>query len=176
MPASNRYELGQMSSTESFLMTMRAEREIYKTFCSYFSLLDNDQQYARIASECFTPDAEITYAMLDGPPVIFRGRDELTAYQTKLSGPTMQMHVHVVGQVLIEWVNSQPKLSAHVTAWHWLVANAHLGKLRSADWTTIGIVEDHFEQCESKWLICRRAVRPIAGLVATGSLPPGLSK
>lgn len=54
------------------------------------------------------------------------------------------------------------------------MAQASQGDLRPADWTTIGLVEDDFGRFEGRWLIARRKVSPIAGLVAAGSppLPP----
>ncbi|MGW4965643.1 hypothetical protein ACWEPL_51205 [Nonomuraea sp. NPDC004186] len=49
------------------------------------------------------------------------------------------------------------------------MAQASQGDLRPADWTTIGLVEDDFGRFEGRWLIARRKVSPIAGLVAAGS-------
>ncbi|MEV4364137.1 nuclear transport factor 2 family protein [Nonomuraea sp. NPDC049625] len=97
-----------------------------------------------------------------------------------LDGPRrrQQMVAHVLGQIAIEWDTGRPRVSAYATVWHWYQANPAQGDLRPADWTTIGLVEDDFEQYDGRWLIARRKVRPVAGLVATGSppLPPSAAE
>ncbi|TMR33396.1 nuclear transport factor 2 family protein [Nonomuraea zeae] len=156
------------SSNETLLATIEAEREIYRTFLRFFRLVDT-RQFERLGEECFTPDAVIEYHL--PAPHRFNGRAEFTAYM--LDGPRrrQQMVAHVLGQIAIEWEAGRPSVSAYATVWHWYQANASQGDLRPADWTTIGLVEDDFEQFEGRWLIARRTVSPITGLVAAGSPP-----
>ncbi|MEW9553330.1 nuclear transport factor 2 family protein [Nonomuraea sp. NPDC050783] len=163
-----------MTSHETLLATLAAEREIHQTFLRFFRLVDT-RQYERLGEECFTPDALIEYHV--PAPQRFNGRDEFTAFM--LDGPRrrQQMVAHVLGQTAIEWDAGRPRVSAYATVWHWYRANAAQGDLRPADWTTIGLVEDDFEQYDGRWLIARRNVRPVAGLVAAGSppLPPSVA-
>lgn len=81
------------------------------------------------------------------------------------------MSAHVLGQSTIRWNNGKPRISAYVTAWHWLSSNKEAGDSRPADWTTIGFAEDEFEKFDDRWLISRRSVKPAAGLAALGSPP-----
>ena len=41
----------------------------------------------------------------------------------------------------------------------------------AADWTGVGLVEDDVELEDGRWLISRRHVAPVAGLVAAGTWP-----
>lgn len=47
----------------------------------------------------------------------------------------------------------------------------HLGQNRPADFVTIGYSEDDFKLVGGRWLIARRVVKPVAGLVTAGALP-----
>jgi hypothetical protein len=58
-----------------------------------------------------------------------------------------------------------------VTVWQWFLGKKNLGKDRPADFVAVGYSEDEFECAQGKWLISRRVVKPVAGLVAAGALP-----
>jgi len=161
-------QLGRTSSPETFFETLRAEREMYETYLDYFSLLDNKLSCER-AGECFTEDTEVTYRM-KGPPLVFHGRADYVSW-LKDATEAQEMTAHVTGQHRFEWANGKPRLIAYVTSWQWFTHTAHLGENRPADFVTIGYSEDDFEHVGGRWLIARRAVRPVAGLVAAGSLP-----
>ncbi|MEU0949693.1 nuclear transport factor 2 family protein [Streptomyces canus] len=122
--------------------------------------------------ECFTKDAPIEYDMMPGPTQRFRGRDDFTAFmsagRTGRHEPTV---AHVVGQTLIEWTDGRLHLRAYVTVWHWSPTRTADGRHRPADWTVVGLVEDDFEQEDGRWLISRRHLEPVAGLVAAGRGP-----
>ena len=167
-------EFAQTSSGQLSLATLQAERAIYRTFCNYLFFVDRDKQYERACIECFKSDAKITYHMASGSALIFHGRNEFLDYLESHARPTTQMSAHVLGQSRIHWINGKPRISAYITAWHWLSANEEAGDLRPADRTTIGFAEDDFENVEGNWLISRRSVKPAAGLVAAGSAPPEL--
>jgi hypothetical protein len=162
-------ELGLASSIESMAAMLEAEREIYRTFCNYLLLVDCHQQYERACHECFAPHAEIIYRMASGPPTIFNGPQQFLAYLESHARSGTQMSAHVMGQSVITWSDGKPRLSAYITAWHWLAINKATGDSRPADWTTIGFAEDDFEYIAGRWLISRRSVKPAAGLVAMGS-------
>ncbi|MEV6925140.1 nuclear transport factor 2 family protein [Dactylosporangium sp. NPDC051485] len=158
---------------EHMLAILEAEREIYRTFVHFFHLVDT-RQYERVAEECFTPHAEIEYHV----PNLhrFSGRDAFTGYLLAHVESRSQMVAHVIGQRVIHWNNGQPHLEAYATVWHWHTAHAMKGVLRPADWTTIGHVADDFERVNGQWLIARRIVTPVGGLVAAGRTPaPGTS-
>ncbi|WP_462186709.1 MULTISPECIES: nuclear transport factor 2 family protein [unclassified Frankia] len=156
--------------TDARLARLDAEREILRTFTRFFRLLGT-RQYERVAAECLTPDAELDHH-LPGPRRL-RGRDEITRYLLTEFAARTEMVAHVPGLTVVDWDdNGEPRLSAYTTDWHWFTANARLGELRPADWTAVGLVEDAYRQEGGRWLIARRRVTPVAGLVATGSPPP----
>jgi hypothetical protein len=154
------------SHDRTLLATIEAERAIYRTFYRI-----DTNQYERVGKECFTPDALIEYDVMPGPTQRFRGRDEFTAFMS--AGPrTRERKVaHVIGQSVIEWYEGRPHLEAYATVWHWAASRTTSGQHRPADWTVVGLVEDDFEQVDGEWLISRRYVSPVAGLVATGRAP-----
>jgi SnoaL-like domain len=161
-------ELGTISSPGALVETMSAEREIYETYLNYFLCLDTKMPCER-AGECFTENTEITYHM-KGQPMTFHGRSNYVAF-LKTATAAQEMTAHVVGQRLIRWSHGKPRLLTYVTVWQWFVSKKSLGKDRPADFVTIGHSEDDFECAHGKWLISRRVVKPVAGLVAAGALP-----
>ncbi|WP_261568743.1 nuclear transport factor 2 family protein [Frankia gtarii] len=159
-----------LDSTATRLARLEAERDIQHTFARSFRLVDT-REYERIAAECLTPDADLEYHIPARHRL--RGRDEFTRHMLTEVAPRSQMVAHVPGLAVVDWDSSgQPHLSAYTTAWHWYTAQAHRGELRPADWTTIGLVEDTYRRHDGRWLITRRRVTPVAGLVAAGSPPP----
>ena len=160
--------LGEISSPEALFKTISAEREIYKTYLNYFFFLDTKTPCER-AGECFTENTEITYHM-KGQPMTFHGRSNYIAF-LKTATAGQEMTAHVVGQKLIRWSHGKPQLLTYVTSWQWFENTRNLGKDRPADFVTIGYSEDDFECVYGEWLISRRVVKPVAGLVAAGALP-----
>src|SRR4051794_19341391 len=151
------------------MATLEAERAIHHTFFRFFRLMDTFG-YDEVGS-CFTADAEIDYAVMPDTRQVFQGRDVFTAFVLENTKPRIQKVAHVAGQTLIAWEDGRPRLKAYATAWHWFTANADQGDLRPADWAVVGYMEDDYEQVDGEWLVARRVVRPVAGVVATG-LPP----
>ena len=155
---------------DDLLATIKAEREIHRTFYTFFRLVDTGR-YRRLV-ECFTKDALIEYDVLPGPTQRFHGRDDFAAFMSAgRAGRHEPTVAHVVGQTLIEWTDGRPHLQAYVTVWHWSATRTADGRHRPADWTVVGLVEDDFEQEDGRWLISRRHVEPVAGLVAAGREP-----
>ena len=155
---------------DDLLATIKAEREIHRTFYTFFRLVDTGR-YRRLV-ECFTKDALIEYDVLPGPTQRFHGRDDFAAFMSAgRAGRHEPTVAHVVGQTLIEWTDGRPHLQAYVTVWHWSATRTADGRHRPADWTVVGLVEDDFEQEDGRWLISRRHVEPVAGLVAAGRGP-----
>jgi hypothetical protein len=152
------------------LATLEVERAVWRTFVHFFRLVDS-LQWERAVPECFTPDAVVEYHTTpDGTTLRAEGRAELEAFFDE-GGKNTQMLAHVVGQHTIEWREGHPHLTAYVTAWHWYNQHASQGEHRPADWTIIGLLEDDYELVDGRWLISRREVAPVGGLVATGRLP-----
>ncbi|MGW4369020.1 nuclear transport factor 2 family protein [Nocardia takedensis] len=160
-----------MRTLEQRLTRLEAEAEIKRTFFRFFELVDA-RDYERIAPECLAPDVEIEYHMPTRHG--FRGRAEFTAYMVDPDRPRSQRIAHILGLTVVEWHGDRPLLKSRATVWHWYPHHADKGDLRPADWTAVGHVEDEFALIEGRWLIARRVVTPIAGLVAAGSAPPGL--
>lgn len=160
-----------MTSLEARLARLEAESAINRTFFRFFELVDS-RRYTEIAAECLTPDAQIEYHV--PAPHRFDGSAEFTRYMIDTVAPRSQRVAHVVGQTVVEWHGDRPRLKARATVWHWYQAHAGGGDLRPADWTTIGQVEDDFAEVDGRWLIARRLVTPVAGLVAAGAPPPAL--
>ena len=160
--------LGDLSTFESMSATLAAERAIHKTFCDYLFFIDN--RAFEQAAACFTHDTTVTYQMVDGPPIVTRGREKYCAsLQGITEGRTIQMTAHVLGQYVMTWEAGKAKVEAYVSSWQWYGINEHLGDLRPADFSTIGHSQDEFEYVDGHWLIASRSVRPVAGLTATGS-------
>lgn len=171
MSGNGKVTLGNLSTAKSFFETLKVERACWDTYLDYFDLLDRKMP-CKDAAACFTEDAKIEYHM-KGQPMVFNGRPNYLSFLEKATA-AQEMTAHVVGQHRFVWSNSKPKLLSHVTSWQWFTVNAHRGDLRPAEFTTIGYSEDDFEYVASKWLIARRVVRPVAGLVAVGAPPPPL--
>ncbi|MFF2083844.1 nuclear transport factor 2 family protein [Nocardia sp. NPDC058176] len=156
---------------EERVARLEAEGEINRTFFRFFELVDS-RRYELIAPECLAPDAQIEYHV--PAPHRFDGRDAFTRYMIDKVAPRSQRVAHVLGHTVVEWHGDRARLKARATVWHWYQRHAELGDLRPADWTTVGHVEDDFALVDGRWLIARRVVTPVAGLVAAGSPPPGL--
>jgi hypothetical protein len=157
------------SSSEDLLTALEAERAIYRTFFRFFRLMDTKQY--ELVGECFAPNAVIDYQVMPDTRQVFEGRDEFVDFVLSNTKQRIQMVAHVVGQHIVEWDSGRPRICAYATAWHWFTAKASDGDLRPADWATVGYVEDEFEQIDGDWLIARRAVAPVAGIVAVGAPP-----
>ncbi|MEB8337522.1 nuclear transport factor 2 family protein [Streptomyces endophyticus] len=158
------------SSNDDLLATLAAEREIYRTFYKFFRLVDTNR-YEQLV-ECFTKDALIEYDVMPGPVQRFHGRDEFTAFMSRsLPWKREPTVAHVLGQTIVEWTDGKPHVQAYATVWHWSATRTADGRHRPADWTVVGLVEDDFEQEDGRWLISRRHVAPVAGLVAAGRGP-----
>ena len=157
------------SPSADLLATIEAERAVYKTFYRFFRLADRNE-HERIGS-CFTKNALIEYDIMPGPTQRFRGRDQFTAFMTLGPRSTERTVAHVIGQTTIDWVDGRPHLEAYATVWHWAATRTPQGGHRPADWTVVGLVQDEFELEGGEWLISRRYVAPVAGLVATGRAP-----
>ncbi|WP_261562246.1 nuclear transport factor 2 family protein, partial [Frankia tisae] len=153
--------------TAARLARLEAERDIQRTFARFFRLVDT-RRYERIAAECLTPDADLDVHI--PASLRLRGHDEFTRHMLTRVAPASQMVAHVPGLAVVDWDDTgQPHLSAYTTGWHWYTAHAYRGDLRPADWTTIGLVEDAYRHHDGRWLIARRRVTAVAGLVAAGS-------
>lgn len=160
--------LGSTATSEALSKTLTAERQMYATYLDYFFFIDQKLPCEK-AVECFTEDTEITYHM-KGSPLSFKSRSDYLSF-LKVATGAQQMTAHVVGQNLFRWSGGKPRLLTYVTVWQWFLDKAHLGENRPADFVTIGYSEDDFACVNGKWLIARRLVKPVAGLVATGALP-----
>ena len=155
---------------DPLLERIDAERGIYQTFFRSFRLTDT-AQFGRLAAECFTPNATVEYVELpDGQTRSFHGRAQIDAFYVG-NAQFCEKTAHVVGQSIIEWDADRPRMTAYVTAWHWLSDGSDLGEARPSDWTVVGLVEDEYELVEGTWLAARRRVSPQGGLVAVGRLP-----
>ncbi|GIO15661.1 hypothetical protein J19TS2_52160 [Cohnella xylanilytica] len=148
---------------------LAAERSIYQTHFRFFRLVDT-RQYERIGS-CFTPNADIEYRIMPGPPQYFNGRDEFVNFMLAGGKSSGSAVAHVGGQSTVVWEDGRPRLLAYATVWHWASTHTESGAHRPADWTTIGYIEDDYERFEGDWLIAKRLVTPVAGLVAAGAAP-----
>lgn len=157
------------STPDALLETIAIERACFRTFHRFFRAADTHEPEGFLG--CFTPDALIEYRIMPGPVQRFRGRDEFTAFMSRVPREHAGMVAHVIGQSYIEWEEGKPVLTAYATVWHWFAGTALLGDYRPADWTVIGLVRDEFEEFEGEWLISRRDVRPVAGRVAAGRGP-----
>ncbi|MCX4885143.1 MULTISPECIES: nuclear transport factor 2 family protein [unclassified Streptomyces] len=90
---------------------MKAEREIYRTFYTFFRLVDTGR-YRQLV-ECFTKDTLIEYDVMAGPTQRFHGRDDFAAFVSAgRAGRHEPTVAHVVGQTLIEWTDGRPQPSA----------------------------------------------------------------
>ena len=161
-------KLGDLSTPETFLETVRAERACWKTYLEYFDILDR-REPPHFAAECFTENARIAYDM-KGSPLVFCSRAEYADFLIEATA-AHEMTAHVVGQHLFVWSDGKPRLFSYVTSWQWFVANSSAGTNRPADFVTIGRAQDDFEFIEGKWLISSRIVAPVAGLTAIGVAP-----
>lgn len=158
------------SMNDDLIATIAAEREIYRTFYTFFRLVDTGR-YEQLV-DCFTKDALIEYDVMPGPTQRFHGRDEFTAFMSAGRPRRREPSVaHVLGQTFIEWTGNRPHLQAYATVWHWNTTRTPDGRPRPADWTVVGLAEDDFEQEDGRRLISRRHVAPVAGLVAAGTGP-----
>ncbi|MCW2881052.1 MAG: hypothetical protein JWQ95_5152 [Sphaerisporangium sp.] len=159
---------------------LEAERAIRQTHFRFFRLADIGD-YALLGRQCFTPDAQIEYRIMPGPPQRFASRDEFVTFMLAGRPPAAPPHriggpavAHTSAPPDIDWTTGQPRLTGHATVWHWAAVRTPTGQDRPADWTTIGLVEDDYRQFDGQWLIARRLITPAAGLVATGTTPgPG---
>jgi len=152
------------------LAKIAAEREIHKTFHRFFRLTDLGE-FEQVGVVCFTRDALIEYDVMPGPTQRFHGRDEFVAFMTAGARQREPRVAHVVGQTTIDWIDGVPHLEAYVTVWHWVATRTSDGRHRPADWTVVGLVQDRFAREDGRWLISRRYVAPVAGLVAAGRAP-----
>ncbi len=168
MPSAAQLGLAPLPSAETFYKTLQAERAMYETYLQYFFCIDKKMP-CESTGECFTENTEIEYHM-KGQPMKFRGRADYVSFM-KVATAAQEMTAHVVGQKRFQWTAGSPRLLAYVTVWQWFRGKAHLGQNRPADFVTIGYSEDDFELVDGKWLIARRVVKPVAGLVAAGELP-----
>ncbi len=156
-------------SNDDVVARLVAEREIHRTFYRFFRLVDT-KQYEQLV-EVFTEDAHIEYHVMPGPAQIFAGRDEFAGFMSAGPRDNRSMVAHVIGQTVIDWRDGKPSLEAYATVWHWFGSTAENGHHRPADWTVVGLVQDDFEHVGDEWLISRRHVAPVAGLVAAGTGP-----
>jgi SnoaL-like domain len=163
-----------MTSTDtSLLVTISAERAIYRTFFHYFWLVDH-RQWERVAGECFAPDAVVT---LEGGPstVSLHGRSEIHDFYRDEWGeqnPDRLEHMaHVAGQHIIDWKEGVPVLRASVTGWRWYHANASLGAQREADRAVLVFSDDEFAEVGGQWLIQDRKVHYHATAVERMPVP-----
>ncbi len=154
-----------------------AERAIRHTHFRFFLLADAGR-YDLLGQRCFTPDADIEYRIMPGPPQRFAGRAEFVDFM--LAGrPPATAHHRIIGPAAahtsappdIDWSTGQPRLTGYATVWHWAATQTPGGQQRPADWTTIGLVDDTYRRHDGEWLIARRLITPAAGLVATGTAP-----
>jgi hypothetical protein len=156
---------------------LEAERAIQHIHFRFFLLTDAGR-YELLGRHCFTPDADIEYRIMPGPPQRFAGRDEFVAFMLagqppaaagyRLVGPAA---AHAGAPADIDWSTGQPRLTGYATVWHWATTQTFAGQPRPADWTTIGLIEDDYRHHDGQWLISRRLISPAAGLVATGAAP-----
>lgn len=155
-----------------------AERAIRQTHFRFFRLADTGD-YDRLGRQCFTPDADIEYRIMPGPPQHFTSRDQFVAFM-RAGRPPGAAPYTIIGRAVahtaappeIDWTNRHPRLTGYATVWHWAATRTLAGQRRPADWTTIGLVEDDYRNYHGRWLIARRLITPAAGLVAIGA-PPG---
>jgi hypothetical protein len=164
------FVLGSVDSSAGLLATLAAEREITRTFHRFFRLTDLGE-FEQLGELCFTADALIEYDVVPGPTQRFHGRDEFVSFMTRGEARHEPRVAHVAGQVMIDWADGVARLEAYATVWHWMATRTPLGRDRPADWTVVGLVRDRFAQVDGRWLIARRHVAPVAGLVAAGSAP-----
>lgn len=171
MSTSNGTALGDLSTPESFFETLRAERECMNTCLEYFEIIDRKGPCEQ-AGACFTEDVDITYLM-KGPSLVFNGRPGYVAFLEQATA-AQERTAHFVGQHRFTWHDGRPRMTSYVMSWQWFMVNAHLGDLRPAEFVTIACSEDDFERVGDRWLVSRRFVQPVAGLVAIGTPPPPL--
>ena len=169
MTNSSEAMLGDLSTPESMVRTLQAERACWQTFLDYFAVVDGRKSYL-LATECFTEDAEIAYGMRSAP-LEFHGREAYAAFM-KDAVKIHEMTAHLVGQHQFVWTGGTPRLFAHVTSWQWFAAKSGNGPTRPADFVTIAHAEDSFCKVGDKWLISHRVVRPAVSGAAIGAKLP----
>jgi hypothetical protein len=171
------FPLGDTSTTNNFLETLRVERKCWETFLRYFDVLDKGEP-SNLAAECFTLDANVTYEM-KGSPLVMESRADYAKF-LETATAAQEMAVHFVGQHIFEWREGTPYLRSNVMSWQWFTKNADAGVLRPADFATIGHAIDEFREVDGRWLISKRHGRPPPA--STRSVPhrshrrPGSSK
>ena len=144
------------------LSTVLAERAIRQTFFLYFRLCDT-HQWERVARECFTPDAEVTFTARAQPRHTLRGREEIHNFYRSQYGDAnetgLERMAHVAGQTVIDWTDGIPTMRASVTAWRWFRSSSAGGDRRPADEAVIAFSEeDYAEVDDGAWLVARRHV------------------
>ncbi|MDL9945623.1 nuclear transport factor 2 family protein [Gordonia sp. ABSL11-1] len=152
----------------SLLDLLAAEREINANHVRFFEIADAFEHHRFV--ECFTPDAFIEYTIMPGPPQRFHSAHEFAAFMSAGGQRGQQAVAHVAGQHVVRWHDDRPHLSGYATVWHWTATHDHAGRHRPADWTTIGRIEDDYQNLDGRWLISRRSVSRAAGLIATGAI------
>ncbi|PZU09074.1 MAG: hypothetical protein DI605_09825 [Sphingomonas sp.] len=160
------FQLGDLSTPESFMATIQAERECLETYLEYFEVIDRGRPNSGAAA-CFTEDTEVTYAM-KGKPMVFNGRAEYLKFLDD-STAAYEMVTHILGQQFFAWKNGTPSLRTNVISWQWFLKNKDQGDMRPADFVTMGHANDEFTKVDGKWLISKRHVQPAAGITAIGT-------
>lgn len=158
-----------MTTALPLLEILAAEREIVLNHARFFEIADTGE--AEQFVECFTPDATIEYTIMPGPPQRFRGVASFVSAMTGGARRRGGAVAHVAGQTVVRWDGDEPHLSGYATVWHWAAVEDGDGHPRPADWTTVGRIEDDYAYCDGRWLIARRHVSRVAGLVAAGVAP-----
>lgn len=160
--------LGDLSTPETMVATINAERACWETYLDYFAVVDGRRPYLEAAA-CFTENAVISYGMRSAP-LEFHGREAYATFM-KDAVKVHEITAHVVGQHRFRWTDGTPRLFTHVMSWQWFAVWAERGP-RPADFVTIAHAEDDFQLVGDRWLICNRTVRPATGGAAIGARPP----
>jgi ketosteroid isomerase-like protein len=139
----------------SDLKELLDRRAIEDVYYRYAHLLDTQQAH-RVAVECFTEDAILTYHEAD----IDQGRAAIEKrFETY---PNMiEATSHNITNISVQIRGDEADAIARAMGYHWLLQHKHLGPERPVDFLMVAAMDDKFRRCEDGWRIARRTVRSI---------------
>lgn len=131
-------------------------REIETVYYHYAHLLDTQQSH-RVALECFTEDATLTYDRSQTD----RGRQQIVerfrTYPDKIEATS-----HNITNILVRIEGDTAHAIARAIGAHWLLDHRHLGPDRPVDFLMIAAMEDLFRRTGEGWRIERRVIHSVS--------------
>jgi ketosteroid isomerase-like protein len=143
------------------------EEAVRRVLIRYCHLVDA-RDAAGIAREIFTEDA-VDDMGFHGEPAV--GRDGIEAMFVR-SNETTEASAHFITNWVIDVDGDTAQTDTYVIGWTWLHSSSHEGRLRPADFVTVGNYRDQFRRTPEGWRISRRDYRALGpGSVGIGELP-----